>query len=381
MTAAPTVLLYGHRLQDPAATGISRYARGLPAAMARWQPPPFRYAMAASPEQPGPEGLPAQLAYFHPPGPRRVLHGAWSAFGHPHVDRFVGHPDLIHVLYPSTPVPSAAPVAYTFHDLMPLRHPEWFARYERWGFARAVNDAARRADAIVCDSAAVADHAHDLLAIPRARLHVVHMALSPEFFADLPAEDIETACRRYQVRPGGYLIALGTVSTRKNLIPVIEALAAHGGPQALPLLALGPPGSGSAEVAELIERRGVGDRVRLLGWVPSADVHALLRGARALVHPSVEEGFGLTPLEAMACGVPSIVSRQGSLPEVVGDASILADAHDPDSWDQAIGRVVDDETVRAGLIARGRHHAARFTWERTAQRTAEVYRSVLGITS
>ncbi len=86
----------------------------------------------------------------------------------------------------------------------------------------------------------------------------------------------------------------------------------------------------------------------------------------------------MTPLEAMACGVPTAVSRGGSLPEVVGDASVLVDTHDPGSWSDAMSRLAADETLRARLIDRGRTRAATFTWEQTARRTAEVYQTVLG---
>lgn len=374
----PLVVLYGHRLADPSATGVSRYARGLPAALAASRPPPFTYAMAGSPEPGGPEDLPAALAYRHPPGPRRALHTAWSTVGVPAVDRFVGRPDLVHVLYPSTPVPSRAPVVYTFHDLMPLRHPDWFARYERWAFARAVRDAAARAAAVITQSTAVAADAIEQLGIEPERLHVVPLAVAPEFFASVSDEAVNDACRRYHLRPGGYLVALGTVSTRKNLVPVIEAVAG-GTAGAPPLVAIGPPGEGAGLVDQVIGRYRARDRVRVLGWVPAADVVSLLRGARALVHPSVEEGFGLTPLEAMAVGVPAVVSRQGSLPEVVGYDALLADAHDPDSWADAIAGVTADGELRRGLIERGRRRAAGFTWDRTAAGTAAVYRSVLGL--
>ncbi|MDQ6796972.1 MAG: glycosyltransferase, partial [Actinomycetota bacterium] len=100
-----------------------------------------------------------------------------------------------------------------------------------------------------------------------------------------------------------------------------------------------------------------------------------LGGARALLHPSLEEGFGMTPLEAMACGVPTAVS-EGSLPEVVGDSAILV-GNDPQAWAVAIDRLVGDEEVRSRLIEQGRIRAAGFTWDRTAEATAAVYRSVL----
>ena len=377
-TTRPTVALYGHRLQDPSGTGISRYARELIAALARSDPSPFRYTMASSPERRGPDGLPADLPYHHPPGPRRVLHASWSTLRRPRVDRFVGRPDLLHVLYPSTPVPTSAPTVSTIHDLIPLRHPEWFARYERWGFAHAVREAARRADALIAVSTVVAEEVTSLLEVSAERVHVVPLGVAPSFSVDPAPELVERVCGRHGVRPGGYFLVLGAVSTRKNLAPLLEAMANRRRTDALPLLAVGPLGVGGQEVVDLVSRRHLGDRVRLTGWLPSAEVVALLHGARGLLHPSVEEGFGMTPLEAMTCGVPSAVSRGGSLPEVVGDASILVETCDPDRWGDAMTGLADDETLRSRLIVRGRTRAATFTWERTAGSTTEVYRWVLG---
>ncbi|MDQ6782814.1 MAG: glycosyltransferase family 4 protein [Actinomycetota bacterium] len=378
MTAAAhrsNVVLYGHRLQDPSATGISRYTRQLIAALARRPDSSLAYTMAGSGERRGPEGLPAELPYRHPPGPRRLLHTAWSATSHPTVDRFVGHPDLVHVLYPSTPVPSRAPIIYTIHDLIPLRHPEWFARYERWAFTRAVTDAAGRAAAVIAVSVAVADQVKGWLGIASERVHVVHLGVAPDLFIPPTPEEVASVCSRHGVQPGGYLLVLGAVSTRKNLTPVINALAATRSPSTVPLLAVGPPAIGATDVIDLIARRGLGERVRLTGWLPSSDVRSLLGGARALLHPSLDEGFGMTPLEAMACGVPTAVS-DASLPEVVGDSAILV-GNDPQSWAVAIDGLIGDEQLRSRLIERGRRRAADFTWDRTAEATTTVYRSVL----
>lgn len=373
----PTVVLYGHRLQDPSGTGITRYTRELTAALARVERSPYHYEMAGSPEGQGPTGLPSDLTYRHPPGPRRVLHTAWAALGHPKVDRFIGRPALLHVLYPSTPVPSSAAIVYTIHDLMPLRHPDWFARYERWGFTQATNDAARRANAVIAVSTVVAAEIESRLNVAAERVHVVHPGVASSFTTPQSPEVIERVCRRHGVRPGQYLLVLGAVSTRKNLLTVIEAVAAgHRGPT-LPLVAVGPMGAGGQAVVDLVSRRHLSDLVRLTGWLPSADVVALLQGARGLLHPSVEEGFGMTPLEAMACGVPSAVSRGGSLPEVVGDASILVDTLDPDSWNDAMCSLVGDESLRSSLVDKGWERAAAFTWERAARQTETVYRSVL----
>jgi glycosyltransferase involved in cell wall biosynthesis len=241
-------------------------------------------------------------------------------------------------------------------------------------FKRALQHALRHASAFVSVSESVADEAAGRLGIKRSRIHVVHNGVSPAFFEATPNAVLEEACRRQGVEPGQYLIVVGSVSTRKNLTPVIEALSPSHGP---PLVVVGPDGHGSATVHDLVRARGLEGRVLFTGWVPSADLNALVKGALALLHPSHEEGFGMTPLEGMAAGVPTAVSREGSLPEVVGDASLLTGCDDVEGWRSVIERLVDDEALRADLVRRGRQRVAQFTWERTAERTMEVHRSVL----
>ncbi|MGH9058557.1 MAG: glycosyltransferase family 4 protein [Acidimicrobiales bacterium] len=373
----PHVTLYGSRLQHPRATGISRYARQLLRAIAAAPPAELDIAMASSPEAAGPEGLPADLPYHRLPGSRRAWHVAWAALHRPAIDRFVGQPDLLHVLYPSFPVPSRASVVYTIHDLVPFHHPEWFANYERWGFREAARDAARRATALITVSRAVADQVHTLLEVERARIHVVHLGVGGEFTRPVDPADQRAACARYGLRPDRYLVAVGNVAPRKNLPTVVEAMAQMDPASRLPLLVVGPDGVGAAAVRALVGRRGLEDQVRFTGWLPSSELPPLIAGARALVHPSVEEGFGMTPLEAMAAGIPTAVARAGTLPEVVGQAALLVDAYDPRNWAEALASVCEDSELRAELRRRGRVQAARFTWQHTAAQTLDVYRQVL----
>ena len=372
----PVVGLYAHRLGRGVGTGISVYVRELLLAVAvEAETSGLAYHMCGSPEPADDPPPPVDLPLFRPPIPRPLLHGAWTEVGHPTVDRFVGHPDLLHVLYPSCPVPSRAPVIYTIHDLMPLTMPAWFTRKERRMFERAVRDAAARAETVIADSEWIAAQVRDRLGVELHRVRVVPLGVSGVFSVAPPPETIAAACRRHGVEPGRYVMTVGAVSTRKNPGPVIASLASAG---ELRLVMAGPPGVGADEVAADIRRRGVADRVRMTGWLPREELAALLAGAAALAHPSLDEGFGMTPLEAMAAGVPAVVSDAGALPATVGDAAYVVPAGDADAWSAALERVAADAGLRADLVAKGRARASEFTWARTARETIEVYRTALG---
>lgn len=370
--------LYGHRVEDPAATGEGHYVRRLVTALVAAAPDDITYRLGASREPPGPDGPPAGLAVARPRLPRKPLHSLWATVGRPRVDRVLGRPDLVHVLYPSSPVPSAAPVIYTVHDLMPLTHPEWFPRRERLLFQRAMADATRRAALLIANSQTTADAVHARLGVEPARVTVVPMAVDNDFFHPPDRDAVARTASRFGVEPGRYLIVIGAVSRRKNLLPLLEALASRPAADRPTLVAVGPPGLGGERVEARAAQLGLIDAVRLTGHLPSADLVALTAGAAALLHPSLDEGFGMTPLEAMASGVPTAVSAVGSLPEVTGGASILVHPNDVEGWARAIDELTADEALRADLVTKGRARAAEFTWTRTATETMAAHRSLLG---
>jgi glycosyltransferase involved in cell wall biosynthesis len=197
-----------------------------------------------------------------------------------------------------------------------------------------------------------------------------------EFRRPARASEIEQACVALDVRPGGYLLAVGNISTRKNLITLVRALAEVEA-RDIPLVLAGRPGIGAAEVDEEIRRHRVADRIRFTGFVPDAELPALVQGALALVHAAVDEGFGLPPLEAMAAGTPVIAARAGSIPEVLGDAALLVDPLDAKAWTEAIDLVAADAACRVQMAAAGRSRASDFTWQRVAEQTVAVHRSAM----
>ena len=227
---------------------------------------------------------------------------------------------------------------------------------------------------IVAVSGAVADAAEDRLGIERARITVVHHGISDRFRVTLPESTLAEVCSRFGVERGGYFVCVGKVELRKNVTTLVRAAALK--PHTIRLLVVGPRGFGAEEVDAEIEQRGVGADVTLIGHVSDNDLIALIAGARALVHPSGFEGFGFTPLEAMALGTPAIASRTGSLPEVLGNGALLLDGIDAEAWSTAMIRLQQDHAFADSLAERGRRHAAMFTWERAARETAAVHELV-----
>jgi glycosyltransferase involved in cell wall biosynthesis len=202
---------------------------------------------------------------------------------------------------------------------------------------------------------------------------VVQEGVDDRFRARLEPSVVADVCRRYRLPPGGYVVTVGAVGPRKNLGLLLDALAGINA-VARPLLAVvGADGGAGASLREHATRAGVADHVRWTGRVSDADLVALVQGARVLAHPSHYEGFGLTPLEAMAAGTPVVASASGSVPEVVGDAGLLLDPDDPAAWSDALARLAGDDATATDLAALGTARAAAFSWDRTARETWRIY--------
>jgi glycosyltransferase involved in cell wall biosynthesis len=367
------VALYASQLAPGGPTGIHRYVVEITRAL--FDLYPDRYTLLASAETAEPIWLPRDVPVRRLPGPRRALHLAWYLAREPKIDRFSGGADVIHVLSPTFPVPSREPIVYTIHDLQHLDDAGAFRRREsRLGIA-ALKDAARRATRIIAVSAAVADATSERLGVDRTRISVVHHGIS-ERFRTRPADGaIATACARYGVQAGRYFLYVGKVELRKNVATLVRALALD--PRLEQLVVVGPHGFGADNVTEEIERLGLTSRVTLTGHIADDELISLMAGARALVHPSGFEGFGFTPLEAMALGTPALASRAGSLPEVLGEDAVLLDALDAEQWSKSMIRIQDDPAFAGSLADRGRRRAATFTWEKAARQTAAVHELAL----
>jgi alpha-1,3-rhamnosyl/mannosyltransferase len=263
----------------------------------------------------------------------------------------------------------------TIHDLTLLRFPQWHPADRLALMGPALAPAVRRADHVIVPSRATRD---DVLALLRAdpdRVSVIPEGVA-EAFRPLETAEVAARLEPLGLRPGHYLLFIGTMEPRKNLPRLLEAME-RAGSEVGPLVTAGGRGWHDAGLRDTIARLERAGRARHLGYVADELRPALLAGARAFVYPSLYEGFGLPPLEAMACGTPVVTSNLASLPEVTGDAALLIDPTDVPALAEALVRVWRDAGLRADLRARGLARAREFTWERTARLTLDVYRAVV----
>jgi glycosyltransferase involved in cell wall biosynthesis len=256
---------------------------------------------------------------------------------------------------PTCPVP----FVFTVFDLIHLQFPEESGAAKRLYYRLHVKPAVRRAVTVLTGSEFSRARIVEWSGVDADRVVVIRAAAGDGFVPDGEPHD-----------PGyPYLLYVGNHKPHKNLARLIRALAQLRDGSSLRLLLAGPAEPDLLRRARTI---GVADRLVFLGHVPDERLPALYRGAVAFVFPSLHEGFGLPPLEAMACGTPVVSSLATSLPEVVGDAAVAVDPYDVDSIAAGIDRIVGDEQLRRELRARGIARAARFSWDETAQRTWEA---------
>ncbi len=251
----------------------------------------------------------------------------------------------------------------TVHDLSFLRYPDHFVPKLVRYLSRVVPESVARADRVLADSEATRADLVELLGTPPEKVEVLYSGVDARFRPEGEPGEQERLRARYGLdRP--YVLSVGTLQPRKNYVRLIRAFARLS-MSGLMLVIAGARGWLYEEVLEEATRHG--DRVRILGFVEEEDLPALYRNAVLFVFPSFYEGFGLPVLEAMACGVPVVCSCASSLPEVAGDAALLVDPQDEEGLRGAMGRALEDDSLRREMTARGLARAAAFTWERAAR--------------
>ena len=259
----------------------------------------------------------------------------------------------------------------TLHDLIPLDHPEWFsARFAAW-YRWLLPRLAKQVRHIIAVSEFTKRRAVDLLGIPPEKMTVILHGVD-ERFKPQPEEAILEMRRALGIVSPSYLLYVGNLEPRKNLHRLVKAweIAQRSVPDEIELVVAGA--KGSSLVFEKVSLGAIPQRVRFAGYVPDRYLPALYAGSMALVYPSLYEGFGLPPLEAMACGTPVVTSSNTSLPEVVGDAAMLVDAEDVHSIADGILRAVSANGRRNAIRQRGFERVRHFTWEHTARATLRV---------
>jgi glycosyltransferase involved in cell wall biosynthesis len=269
------------------------------------------------------------------------------------------------------------PYVVTIHDCIHLRFPEYLPNRLAPAYARVMmRQAGRRAARVLTVSEASRQDILHYLHLPPERVEVIHNALDEALAVSPDPATVARVAERYQLH-APFILYTGNIKPHKNVDRLIEAFAIlrRRGVSDVQLLIIGDNVSKSPELRRLVHRFQLHQHVRFLGFVSDEMLAALYRLTRVFVFPSLYEGFGLPPLEAMAGGAPVITSNVSSLPEVVGDAAVLVDPLDAGALADAIARVLSDDALRAELIARGRERVARFSWDAAAIRTHAAYES------
>jgi glycosyltransferase involved in cell wall biosynthesis len=398
--------------------GIGRYTRELTRAVIE-RGRGLRFSLFYAAGWPGAADPPflaelRRLCAAHPhvraapiPLPPRRLTQLWHRLRAPlPVELFTGRLDVLHAPDYVLPPTVAPRRIVTIHDLSYLVHPECavpsVARY----LSDAVPRSLTRATGVLADSQATKRDMVRLLGVPEERISVVYPGVGTQF-RPLPPEECEPVRRKLGL-PERFILFVSTLEPRKNLVRLVEAFAmlAQGSPavledsshnversrlsvgiaepstfnaqrvHAMHLVIAGRKGWMYEPIFAAIERSGVAERVRWLDYLDDADLPMVYNLAWVFAYPSIYEGFGFPPLEALACGAPVVAADNSSLPEAVGAAGLLVPADDTAAIARALGRVADDAMLRAWLREAGPIHARTFTWERAARQVLEHYGSM-----
>ncbi len=287
--------------------------------------------------------------------------------------------DLLHSLHYTRPVFLPCASVVTFHDMTFFLFPQLHTLPKRLFFPVMMHLSARHAAALLANSENTRRDAMRVLKIPSQRISVTPLGIDAAF---RPIDDqalLEECRQRYRL-PQRFILYVGTLEPRKNLPLLLNAyarLSQHG--EDIPLVITGRPGWMYEDIFSQIKTLGIQERVQFTGYIPAQDLPIVYNLAQVFVYPSLYEGFGFPPLEAMACGTPTITTAVSAMLELVGDGALLVPAHDEAALSETMLKVLDDPKLQQELSARGCRQAAKFTWNQTAQATLRVYQQVAAL--
>jgi glycosyltransferase involved in cell wall biosynthesis len=359
-------ILVDYRPALRARTGVGEYMHGLIGAYAAAHPGDVAIFTSSWKDRPA-VGVATELGVevVDRRVPVRLLNLLWHRAGWPPVEMLAGRADVVHAAHPLLiPARHAAQVV-TIHDLFVLSQPERTEAEIRRDYPSLIPPHARRADAIVTPSAHVKRQVVERLGVAEDRVYVCS-AGAPQW---------RTLGRAPNVPRDGYVLFVGTLEPRKNVGTLLDAYARllerrAGVP---PLVLAGRATADAGRWLRRIAEPPLAGHVRHLGYVAESERERVYAGARALVMPSLDEGFGLPALEAMSAGIPLIASDRGSLPEVVGTGGMLLGPADVDAWTDALDRILSDEAEALAWSRAGLERARAFTWTGAAATLHRAY--------
>lgn len=362
------------RLQVGQRTGTELYTWELLQALGQIDPGRDRYLLYSNGRPTALPPLPPNFELRSIPFPRLWTHIRLAT------EMALHAPDLLFVPAHVLPIWSPPRAVVTIHDLGYLHYPAAHPLSRRLYLRLSTRWNAWRATRILADSEATRRDIVTYCQVPATKIDVAYLGVSPRF---VPVEDqtrLRSTAARYGI-DGPYLLYVGTIQPRKNLLRLIDAWAAYVAsvPSApVTLVIAGKRGWLTEQIERRAAERGIVDRVRFTGYVADDDLPALLSGALAFLLPSLYEGFGLPVLEAQACGTPVLTSTTSSLPEVAGDAAVLVDPADTTAIRDGIAGLIEDADLRDRLRVRGLARVAAWSWERTARQTLATFKAALG---
>ena len=367
-------------------TGTGQYARALWQEFTRGVPGVEPVMLLPGPRASWPDVPEGEIVAEEPP--RRFAAGKarklwWEQIGLPRAVRRAGV-DLVHAPYHSSARRRKHPYVVTIHDLVPLIYPVYANSRQMQLYWWLACRTATRADLVLTDSAHSIGDIAQHLRVPRARIRAIPLAAGDIYRPLPPADPSIPAAREKYGLDGPFVFNVGGLEVRKNLAALIRAFALVRSqlPPGMRLVIAGAAHSDHPDrypdLAPIVAECGLGDRVAFTGRISEEEKVALLNAADLYVYPSLYEGFGLSPLEAMCCGTPVISSDRSSLPEVVGEGGLLVEPT-PEKLGAAMAFVLQTPHERRELRRRALAQAARFSWARTAQLTATAYGDALRI--
>jgi glycosyltransferase involved in cell wall biosynthesis len=365
---APLVIGIDFRPALSRATGVGRYFQGLVSGLQEIDRESSYVLFSSSfKERPRSESRPSNFRLVDRRVPVSVLNALWHRLELPSFDWLTGcELDVAHSPTPLRLPSRRARSIVTVCDLFFLDHPEATSREIRRDYASLARSHLKKADAVLAISKTTADDVAARLDVPRDRIHVVHAGIDERFLSTEPSSNGSAS---------PYLLVVATEEPRKNLPTLLEALAIlkrRGFEGSLKIA--GGAGLDTPRVVATIQRLGLEREVSRLGYVDTPELPSLYRGARALVSPSLWEGFGLPLLEAMATTTPLVASDIPVHREVAADAAVLVPPQDPEALARGIESVWSDEPLRARLEARGLERVRDFSWKVSARKALELYR-------
>jgi glycosyltransferase involved in cell wall biosynthesis len=286
---------------------------------------------------------------------------------------------LLHEPHYVLPAATRCRTVVTIHDCIHLMFPQYLPGSLAHLYARTTMwIAVRRSDRILTVSDASKRDILRFFDVPEEKVEVIHNAIDERFLVPPDEAQVDRIRQRYQL-DHPFLLYVGNIKPHKNLERLIEAFgrARAGGMGDLRLIIIGDELSKYPPLRQAVHRHRLDAHVRFLGFQPHDRLAVFYRLARAFVFPSLYEGFGLPPLEAMACGTPVVTSNVSSLPEVAGGAALLVDPYDPASIADGITRAVTDEPLRTSLIGRGLTRVRAFSWTTSVAAIHRIYMDVL----